>query len=324
MISKKYIILTVFVVVILLGLVFIQYQRFAIARDFEEIVVSVDSSVETMTLLQNNQNIVTIYLLLEIFAICLIIIYVGCLLRVILKQEKLSIARNRFIDNITHELKTPISTISLASQMLLVDKTKKSTISLEHIAAIVKEESQRLTYLTIQILKTTTILGRSKLKLKNEEIDIHQLLDKCIRHYKLQIVEKQGVIRSRFDAKNVILFIDESLIFNAISNLIDNAIKYSKPGLEIDIVTKNNDKNIIISVIDNGIGIPIKEQKMVFERFHRGKEVQDTIKGFGLGLAYVKSIINAHKGKIFLKSKEGVGSKFDIILPLLYDIDKNI
>lgn len=248
--------------------------------------------------------------------ILLIVIFFGYTINVILKQKKLSEIKNDFINNITHEFKTPISTISLSAEVLLNSKIASQPDRLKNYANIIKEENNRLKNQVDKVLQLAT-LDESKLKMEDENIDLHELLFSSIKSFGLIIKEQQGTITSNLTAERHLFFGDKIHVTNTLHNLIDNAIKYSADTPEIFIETHSHNGFIEISVKDNGIGIPIDAQKHIFDKFYRTPtgNVHD-IKGFGLGLNYVKTIVEAYSGSVKLISKENEGSTFVIKLPL--------
>ena len=188
--------------------------------------------------------------------------------------------------------------------------------SVDRIATIIRDESKRLTYQVERVLQTA-LFTESRMKLKLKNININQVVEDLLPKFSLRVEDKGGQVFGHLDAEQDEVLADEVHITNVISNLVDNAIKYCTKAPEISIYTRNKDKDIIISVIDNGIGIAKKDQKLVFERFYRVStgNLHD-VKGFGLGLSYVKKIVEAHGGRVELESSPGKGSCFDIILPL--------
>lgn len=248
--------------------------------------------------------------------ILLIIVFFGYTINVILKQKKLSEIKNDFINNITHEFKTPISTISLSAEVLLNPKIASEPERLKNYANIIKEENNRLKNQVDKVLQLAT-LDKSKLKMENETIDLHELITNSIKSFGLIVREREGTITSSLTATNHLFFGDKIHITNTLHNLIDNAIKYSSERPEVYIATNFHNDYIEISVKDNGIGIPDDAQKQIFDKFYRTPtgNVHD-IKGFGLGLNYVKTIVEAYAGSVKLISKENEGSTFVIKLPI--------
>ena len=266
---------------------------------------------QTQYLIQSFKMVMPSALLIIIIAICSIITII-----IILRQKKLSEIKNDFINNMTHELKTPIATISLASQMLKDNSVSNTTSSVENISKIIHSESKRLTNQVEKVLQMA-IFTESRLKLKLKNIDLHEIITKLINNLEIRFEEKGGHLQSELNASKYTLVADEVHICNVITNLIDNAIKYCTSSPEVKITTSNINDGIEISFKDNGIGISKENRKMIFERFYRVPtgNVHD-VKGFGLGLSYVKRIIEAHKGTIKVDSVLNKGSEFKIWLPV--------
>ena len=247
--------------------------------------------------------------------VALVFCSVFCLI-VIVRQKKLSAIKNDFINNMTHEFKTPIATISLAAQMLKDGAVTSAPDSVERIATIIRDESKRLTFQVERVLQTA-LFTETRMKLKLKNININQLIEDLLPKFCLRVEDKGGQVFGHLDAEQDEVVADEVHITNVISNLVDNAIKYCAKTPEISIYTSTRGKDIVISVVDNGIGIAKKDQKLIFERFYRVStgNLHD-VKGFGLGLSYVKKIVEAHGGRVEVESSPGKGSRFDVILPL--------
>ena len=250
-----------------------------------------------------------------LITIAIVFCAVFCLI-VIVRQKKLSVIKNDFINNMTHEFKTPIATISLASQMLKDGAVTNTPETIDRVATIIRDESKRLTFQVERVLQTA-LFTETRMKLKLKNININQLIEDLLPKFSLRVEDKGGKFSAYLEADQDEVLADEVHVTNVISNLVDNAIKYCVKPPEITIYTRNKDKEIIISVIDNGIGIAKKDQKLIFERFYRVStgNLHD-VKGFGLGLSYVKKIVEAHGGRIDVESSLDKGSCFDIILPL--------
>lgn len=235
---------------------------------------------------------------------------------IIFSQRKLDIIKNDFINNMTHEFKTPISTISLASQMLKDASISVSPESLQRISSIIQDESKRLSFQVEKILQMAAFeKGKASLKLK--ELDVNEIISKVTNSFRLKVESAQGAIDERLEATNSLAMVDEVHFTNVIFNLLDNAFKYRKEAPMLYIKTWNKNNGIIISIKDNGLGISKDNLNRIFEKFYRVPtgNLHD-VKGFGLGLAYVKKIVEDHGGQITVESEINVGTKFDIFLPI--------
>ena len=232
----------------------------------------------------------------------------------IYKQKKLSIIKNDFINNMTHELKTPISTISLACEALIDEDLSKSEKNRKRFIKTIDEENQRLGGLVENVLQSATV-EKQTLNLKKELLIIHSVIDKSIKNCALQVSNKSGIIIKKFHAKNTILEGDKTHLANVFSNLIDNALKYSSAIPEIEIFSEDVINGVVIKIKDNGIGIAREHQTKIFDKLYRVPtgDIHD-VKGFGLGLSYVKSIVEKHNGSIKVDSQLGDGSTFVIKL----------
>jgi len=233
-----------------------------------------------------------------------------------LRQKKISEMKSDFVNNITHEFKTPIATISLASEMLLKPAVLASESKARKYAGIIYDENIRLKNQVDHVLQLA-MLDRGNFNLKYESIDLHALLLKVSASFQLLVKEKNGNIKLQFEASNSLIFADRMQIENIISNLLDNANKYS-PGIpDITIFTYNKRDQIVVAFEDKGIGISSEDQKHIFRKMYRVHtgNIHD-IKGFGLGLFYVKRLIEAHNGTVTVHSEPGKGSRFEITLPL--------
>ncbi len=238
---------------------------------------------------------------------------------IILRQKKLSEIKNDFINNMTHELKTPISTISLASQMLRDNTVSNTPTTIEHISGIIFQESKRLTTQVEKVLQMA-VFNEGKLKLKFKEVNINTLINSVVLNFELRVKSKNGELVSDLRANPSIIKGDEVHITNVLFNLLDNAVKYSKEEPKIAISTGIEDGYVVVSVKDNGIGISKEHLGQIFERFYRVPtgNVHD-VKGFGLGLSYVKIIVDAHRGKVKVDSVLNKGTKFMIYFPINFD-----
>jgi len=233
----------------------------------------------------------------------------------IMKQKKLSEMKNDFISNMTHEFKTPISTISLACEVLNDKSVQKSPERVDNFIKMIGDENKRLSVLVENILQTA-ILDKGELKLRIQDINIHTIIENVIVNIKLQVENKEGEIITDLSAKNPLVKADRLHITNIIFNLVDNALKYSNEKPKIKISTKNNDNGVLIAVEDNGIGISKENQKHIFDTMYRVPTGNvHNVKGFGLGLSYVKTVVEKHHGIINVDSAIGKGSTFTIYLP---------
>jgi signal transduction histidine kinase len=217
----------------------------------------------------------------------------------------------------THELKTPVASISLASQMLNDPMVTKSPKMLEHISNIIKEETKRLTFQVDKVLQMS-IFERENIKIELQENNINEVIQTIAENYSLKIHSKGGNLYTELHAHNAFVNIDEMHFGNIIYNLLDNAVKYSREDtpIIITISTWNDSKdNLFISIEDNGIGIKKEYLKHIFDKFYRVPTGnRHDIKGFGLGLSYVKKIVQLHKGQIKVESEPNIGTKFVIEL----------
>ena len=241
----------------------------------------------------------------------------------IVKQKKLSSIKNDFINNMTHELKTPIATISLASQMLSDGSVSNAPETIHRIAGIVNDESKRLTALVEQVLQSA-LFTETRMRLKKKSINLNDFVEGLAQKFALRVEGNGGEIYTYLEAERDEVFVDDTHMANVMSNLLDNAIKYCERKPEISIYSRNKDNNIVISIVDNGIGIASRDLKMIFERFYRvSTGNRHDVKGFGLGLSYVKTIVEAHGGRVSVESQEGKGTRFDVSLPLVSIRDKD-
>jgi len=251
----------------------------------------------------------------SIFLTLVIILGFSLSIHIMFKQKRLSLIKNDFVNNMTHELKTPISTISLASQMLKDKSIPIETKNMDYISGIIDDESKRLSYQVEKVLKTA-LFDQGQIKLKRKKLNLHHIIENVVNNFEIQVKNRNGQIIQNLKANNSIFWVDEVHFTNIIFNLLDNAVKYSDGTPEITISTTNNKEGINIFIADNGIGIRKQDQKKVFDQFYRVStgNVHD-VKGFGLGLSYVKKIVEEHSGSIELESELKKGTKFKIFIP---------
>ncbi len=238
---------------------------------------------------------------------------------IILKQKRLNEIKNDFIGNMTHELKTPISTIALSSEVLSDPAIVNEPERLASYAGIIRAENQRLKDQVERVLQLAT-LDKEGVELEREPVDMHDLIEGSISSMQLSVKEKGGHISFTPEARGSFVMGDAMHLGNMVQNLLDNAVKYCTKAPEIVIRTLEDGGNLHLIMSDNGIGIAKEDQRHIFERFYRVPtgNVHD-VKGFGLGLHYVKYIVEAHGGRIQVESHPGKGSTFRIQLPLLKD-----
>jgi two-component system, OmpR family, phosphate regulon sensor histidine kinase PhoR len=238
------------------------------------------------------------------------------MLYVVYRQKKLTDMKSDFVNNLTHELKTPISTISLASQMLSDKSIPLQDKNTDRISDIISQESKRLGYQVEKVLQMAKF-DQGQLHLKFREVHLHDLIENVISNFTLQIESKDGMLIPSLHAENDLINADEVHMTNVISNLLDNASKYTNQKPEINIETRNEGNDLMMVVRDNGIGISKANLKRIFDKFYRVPTGNiHNVKGFGLGLSYVKKIIEEHQGTIHVDSEPGVGSSFIILIPL--------
>ena len=246
----------------------------------------------------------------------MIIIAFGYTVNQMQKQKKISQIKSDFINNMTHEFKTPIATISLAVDALSNPKVKLDENRIEHYRKVIREENKRM-HAQVEKVLQLAMLDKQELELRENVIDMHELIEISVNHIILQVEEKGGRVELNLEAEGHNVIGDELHLGNVIVNLMDNALKYSDDTPLIEIKTESTAKSLFIHITDNGIGMTKEVQRKIFERFYRqeGGNIHN-IKGHGLGLSYVNEIIRMHKGTIVVDSAPGKGSTFTISLPL--------
>lgn len=244
-----------------------------------------------------------------------VIVFFGYTLFVILKQRRLSEIQKDFINNMTHEFKTPISTIAVSTEVLKDPNIVNQPERLLNYTTIIEKENTRLRQQVERVLQMANV-EKEDIGLKKELVDVHQVIQDAIRNTSGALHERHGSIRCELNASRSTIEADKLHLTNVLYNLIDNAIKYCKTEPHIVIRTTDAEKNLSLEIEDNGIGISPENQKRVFQKFYRVStgNVHD-VKGFGIGLNYVKSIVEAHKGNVRLASELGKGCIFKISLP---------
>ncbi len=256
-------------------------------------------------------------LLISIILIIVIVYSFTYTIATIFRQKRLSEMKNDFINNMTHEFKTPVATISLACEALTDKELRNSGDFLDSYLSVIQEENKRLALMSEKILQTA-VIDKGQLKMKREQIDLHEVIAEVIRNLKIQVEIKDGVIRRRFRAARPQVEGDRVHLTNLVYNLLDNANKYSPKKPVITISTENAPNGVVITIEDNGIGISKHEQKKIFDKLYRVPTGNiHEVRGFGLGLSYVKAIVEEHRGKITLDSDVNRGSRFRVFLPFV-------
>ncbi len=252
-----------------------------------------------------------------------IILFVTFLVTVylVIRQKKVSEMKNDFIHNMTHEFKTPLSTISIAAQMLVDKQVPKSEATYDRLGNVINDETKRLRLQVEKVLQMS-LFDRNNIALKLQELDANEQIETIVKTYSLKVANTGGTLQTRFEAFNPFVNVDEMHFTNIIYNLLDNAVKYRRDGvpLQLEVATWNQGENLCICIRDNGIGIQKENLKHIFDKFYRVHTGdQHNVKGFGLGLAYVKKMVELHHGTIKVTSDIGVGTKFTIILRNVVD-----
>ncbi len=238
-------------------------------------------------------------------------------IRALLRQKKLSEIKSDFINNMTHEFKTPLATISLAVDALKNEKVVNDKTKMDYFSGIIKEENKRMNKQVETILQAA-LMDKDAVQLKEVPLHAHELVTSAINNIQLPLNEKNGVLETYFNAANDLILADDVHFTNIINNLLDNAVKYSKENLKIKLTTSNFNGHIRIKIEDNGIGMNKETLNRVFEKFYRAHTGNiHNIKGFGLGLSYVKSVVDALHGKIKAESTPGKGSCFTLEFPVI-------
>ena len=253
-----------------------------------------------------------------VFTVVLLVTFIFTIV-VIFRQKRYTEIKNDFINNMTHELKTPISSISLAAQMLNDEAVTKSPVMMKHLGGVINDESKRLRFLVEKVLQMS-MFDRKKAIFKKKELNLNELVENVSNTFTLRVEHTGGHITTELNASEPTIYVDEMHFTNVIFNLLDNAVKYRDPDrpIELYISTWNDKDKLYLSVKDNGVGIKKENLKKIFEKFYRVHtgNVHD-VKGFGLGLAYVKKMVDLHKGEIHVESERGKGTNFIISLPII-------
>ncbi|MBF6627933.1 MAG: HAMP domain-containing histidine kinase [Proteiniphilum sp.] len=253
-----------------------------------------------------------------IFTFILLITFIFTVVS-LFRQKRLSEMKNDFINNMTHELKTPVSTISLAAQMLKDESILKSPEVFKHVTGVIHDETKRLSFQVEKVLQMS-LFDKQKTTLKMKEMDANDLVVSVANTHALKVQKLEGTLDIDLQAENSAIMVDEMHFTNVLFNILDNALKYRKKEIppELMIRTRNEGNKLIISIEDNGVGMKKEDAKKVFERFYRVHTGnRHDVKGFGLGLAYVKKIVTDVNGTIRAESELGKGTRFIISLPVI-------
>ena len=252
-----------------------------------------------------------------LLSILFILLLLGCFayaLYVINRQKKLSEIKNDFINNLTHEFKTPIASINLAANLLKRDEEVGEAKKANYIDLIDKE-SKRLEGQVDKILQIAMI-DSGNLTLEKKEVDLHEVIETVVKSMSVTIDQRKAEVLTAFEANPSHVMGDDTHLVNVIYNLVDNALKYTIDQPKIAIATANTEEGIRISIKDNGIGIGQEIQDFIFDKFYRSETGNvHNAKGFGLGLSYVKKLVQAHQGRISLSSRINEGSEFQLDFP---------
>ena len=233
----------------------------------------------------------------------------------IVSQKKISEMKSDFLNNMTHEFKTPIATISLAADTITNPKVINDESRIKHFVSMIKKENSRMNKKVETILQISS-LDKREISFNFENLSLHSVIERAVETNDIIVQQRNGKVRLYLEAEEPVVYGDNEHLYNLVNNLLDNAIKYSPEAPEITVRTRNNGKGIFMSVEDKGIGMSKSEQSRIFERFYRkpSGNVHD-VKGFGLGLNYAQAIVNAHRGNITVHSEPGKGSRFEVFLP---------
>ncbi len=253
-----------------------------------------------------------------LFTLVMLITFVITLYMAV-RHKKITEMRNDFINNMTHEFKTPISTISLAAQMLQDQSVSKSPEMFARLSGVISSEAKRLRFQVDKVLQMSMFDDKNNASLKMKELDANDLVANIVNTFKVKAEQNGGSVDCVFEASDPYIYVDEMHFTNVVFNIMDNAVKYKRYDVPIalEVRTWNSGGKFMMSIKDNGIGIRKEHLKKIFDKFYRVNtgNVHD-VKGFGLGLAYVKQIVQAHRGTIRAESEPGVGTIFTIVLPL--------
>ena len=261
-------------------------------------------------------SMATILTLAALFILVIILAFASALYQLV-RQKKISEIKTDFINNMTHEFKTPIATINLALDAIKNPKIIEDKEKVLRYAEMIRQENKRMHGQVENVLRISK-LEKNQLDLTKEVVDLHDIIEDAITHVDLIVGDKEGYIKTHFEAELSEVMVNRFHFTNVVINMLDNAIKYTSDSPKIDVYTENVGNNILLKVKDQGIGMNKNVQKQIFEKFYREQRgnIHD-VKGHGLGLSYVKKIVEHHQGAVYVESEKGKGSTFFIKLPLI-------
>ena len=256
-------------------------------------------------------------LILSLFFIFIIIVAFSSSLYQLVKQKKISEIKTDFINNMTHEFKTPIATINLALDSIRNPKVINNEEKVLRYIKMIRDENKRMHGQVENVLRISR-LEKNQIEIDKDACDLHDIIEEAITHVNLLVLDKKGTITTHFKAIQSEALANQFHMTNVLVNMLENALKYSVDPPKIDVYTESTNKNLIIKISDEGIGMSKNAQKYIFDKFYREQKgnIHD-VKGHGLGLAYVKEIIDNHHGTVFVDSEKGKGSTFTVKLPLI-------
>lgn len=261
-------------------------------------------------------SILTMTVLSIIFTIIIILAYTNAIYQII-KQRQISQIKTDFINNMTHEFKTPIATINLALDAMKNPKMINDKEKTARYLKMIKDENKRMHAQVENVLRISK-LERNELNISKDRVKLHDLIEDAIMHVELIVEDRQGYVKSHLNAEKSSVLANDTHLTNVLVNILDNAIKYSDDAPKIDVTTENVGNSIILKIADHGNGMTKQVQKKVFEKFYREHTGNvHNVKGHGLGLAYVKRMVEDHQGHVYVESEKGKGSTFIIKLPLI-------
>ena len=253
-----------------------------------------------------------------IFTLILLILFMF-IIYLFVRQRKINEMKNDFVNNMTHEFKTPIASLSLAAEMLADESVKKSPAMYDNLGKVIDTETKRLRYQVEKVLQMS-LYERNNIRFNEKEIDANVVIDDVVKTFQLKVQQSGGTLTAKLDAEDAAIYVDEMHFTNVIFNLMDNAVKYRREDvpLQLSVSTATANNHLVITVEDNGIGIKHDDLRRIFDRFYRVHTGnKHDVKGFGLGLAYVKGMVDLMQGTIKAESEVGRGTKFIITLPLI-------